>query len=332
MKKNILLIIFVLCIVAIPQVITSTYLIGVLTLIAIYALAALGLEMLMGFGGQISLGNGGFIAVGAYVTAILSGKGINPFIILIAVVLITIVVAVVVGLPILRLEGYYLAIATLGFALLIQALAVSMFSLTGGSSGLSIPPLEIFNFVFFAEKDYFYLSFVFLAIGYLYARNLAKTRMGRALIAIKSNEDAASALGINTGRVKLEIFVISAIFASLSGFLLANYLQFVSPDIFGFTLSVDLVVISLLGGHGIIYGPILGSTVWFALTESLHALEDYKIIFTGLCLIIILLFLPNGIYGLFRKIASKFKFRRLTRNRVSDQYVEKVVSGKGQHL
>jgi branched-chain amino acid transport system permease protein len=322
MKKGAILTAIILVVIGLPFLIESSYWLGLLTMIAIYAFATIGLELLMGYGGQISLGNGGFIALGAYVTAILSNHGWNFFLILLMVILITMVVAVIVGFPILRLEGYYLAIATLGFALLIQALAIAMFSLTGGSSGISVMPLQIFSHVMIDVRDFYYLSWVFLIVGFIFAYNLIKTRVGRVLISIQSNEDAASALGIDTGKVKMKIFVLSAMYASLAGFLMANYLQFISPEMFGFTLSIELVVMSLLGGHGIVYGPILGAFVWAGIMESVHVLQDYRILISGLILIAILLFLPNGLFGLARTIIKKMK-RSNTINSEKTYRVEK---------
>ncbi|MGG1596505.1 branched-chain amino acid ABC transporter permease [Paenibacillus naphthalenovorans] len=276
------------------------YLYSMLTFVGIYALAATGLEMLMGYGGQISLGNGGFIALGAYITAILSQHGVHPVLIFMTALIGSALVAFIIGYPILKLEGYYLAIATLGFALLVQALAISMFPLTGGSSGMSVNSLTVFSNSL-GERGYFILAWVIFGVGFILARNLTRTRTGRSLVAIQSNEEAASALGIYTGKVKLQIFVVSAMYAAAAGFVMANYLSFIAPDIFGLALSVDLVVMSLLGGHGVIYGPLLGSFVWVLLVETTHSFKDYKILLTGAALIVILLFMPKGIYGILQK-------------------------------
>ncbi len=302
MLRSIILIILIAVLLA-PLYIPSYYL-GLLIWIGILALGALGLELLMGYAGQLSLGHGGFVAVSAYVTAILHHAGVHPILTLIVAVLATVMVSYVIGLPILKLEGFYLAIATLTFGLLVHGLAVAMLNVTGGSSGMGVSPLTFFGISFSKSYQFYYLVLFFLIPLFLMGRNIVKSRFGRSYVAIQSNEDAAKALGIQVSQRKMQAFMISGGYAAVCGYLMTFYLQFVAPDVFGMFLSVDFIIISMLGGHGFIYSPLIGSFVWVLLKELLQSIGDLKILATGLVLALIILFFPKGIFGFLKKLQS----------------------------
>lgn len=309
MRRNQLAVVALILIVLCLPLFVKDYYLGVLTLICIYAIGTLGLELLMGYGGQISLGHGGFVALGVYFTAYFDQLGYNPILTLCIAVAGTVLIAYLIGMPILRLEGYYLAIATLAFGILIQSLAIAMYGVTGGSSGKGLSYLTLFGVPFAEEHQYYYFVLAFLVPLFLFARNISRTRRGRSYVAIQSDEAAARALGIPTSKVKLEVFMLSSAYAAVCGFLLAYYLNFVSPDIFGVVFSIDFIVMSLLGGHGTIYAPLIGSFVWVWINELIRPFKDYKLMVTGIVLALIILFFQRGIYGLVTDLKDRWSRR-----------------------
>jgi branched-chain amino acid transport system permease protein len=267
----------------------------------IYCLITIGLSLLMGYTGQISLGQAAFFGIGAYVSAILSAKyGISPWICMGIGMIVAAIVAVLVGVPSLKLRGHYLAMATLAFGIIVFIIFNEEGEWTGGPDGMTgIPGLSLFGFQFNSIEKYYYLVWFFVFAVFLFTINVIQSRAGRALRAIHVSEAASSAMGVNVSRYKIMVFVYSAILASLAGGLYAHYLNFVNPSTFDLFFSIKLLIMIALGGMHDIWGAIIGAfLITFLSFEWLHFFEEFEIIVYGLILLVVTIFLPHGLVGL----------------------------------
>ena len=297
-KKNILEnTLFLGAIVSCGVLIENTYYLQILTFIGINTLLALGLNMLMGYAGQVSLGHAAFYGIGAYATAILSGTcGISPWLALPCAVGCAVFIAFIVGLPTLKLSGYYLGMGTLGFGMIVNILFREWTSVTGGSSGfVGIPMLEAGPVSFVSEKNYFLLVWMIVLLAIILCRRILSSRMGRALRSIHDGENASLAVGVNTHALKLQIFMFSAALAAVAGFLYAHFVMFISPESFGFMVSVKIVTMVVIGGMASVWGAILGASLLTLLPEVLHGFAEYEMIVFGLILMVVMIFMPQGL-------------------------------------
>ena len=299
--------------VAWPLVEHNPYNLGLTNLIAIYTIVVLGLNLFIGYAGQISLGHAAFFALGAYGSAlgtVTLGLPAWPVMMLTAVsVALT---AFIVGLPALKLSGHYLAMATLGFNLVVYTLLIQWDTVTGGPSGFAgIPYLSIGGLVFDNEIRFHFLVWTFAMLCLLTSLNLVRSGAGRGLAALAEDETAASVLGVDTRKAKVKVFVLSAVFASLAGSLFAHCYAFVSPDSFGIFVSVDFVIMVVVGGMGSIWGTLFGTGLITLLPEWIAALENYKDIVHGLILVLILLFMPHGLVtGIVEMVRTRIALNR----------------------
>ena len=277
--------------------IDNPYYLQLLTFIGINTILALGLNILMGYAGQISLGHAAFYGIGAYTTAILTASfHLPPWISLFCALLLAMLVAFLVGLPTLKLSGYYLGMGTLGFGMIVHIGLREWSSVTGGSSGfVGIPPLELGPLAFDTGRRFFYLVWITVLLSFIVCRRLIDSRIGRALRSIHDSEPAAQAMGINTHNLKLQVFVFSAAFAALSGFYYAHLISFISPETFSFLVSVRLVTMVVIGGMASIWGSLLGASLLTMLPEWLHAFSDYEMVVYGLILMLVMIFMPQGL-------------------------------------
>ncbi|WP_305046739.1 branched-chain amino acid ABC transporter permease [Geoalkalibacter sp.] len=275
----------------------NPYTLGLTNLIAIYALVVLGLNLFIGYAGQISLGHAAFFGLGAYGSAIATTThGLPPWPAMVLVAALTALVALVVGLPALRLHGHYLAMATLGGNIVVYTVLVQWHRVTGGHSGFSgIPPLTLGDFAFDDEVRFHYLVWSFTLLALLASLNLVRSGVGRGLSALAADETAAACLGVDVRRAKVKVFVLSAVLASLAGSLFAHCYGFVSPDSFGIFRSVDFVIMVVLGGLGSIWGSLFGAALVTLLPEWIEVFDTYKDLIHGLILVLILMFLPQGL-------------------------------------
>jgi len=275
----------------------NTYYLQIMTFIGINTLLALGLNMLMGYTGQVSLGHAAFYGIGAYTTAILSGTyGMNPWLALVCAVAAAVLIAFIVGLPTLRLSGYYLAMGTLGFGMIVNIVLREWAGVTGGASGfVGIPMLEAGALVFMSGAGYYFLVWGIVFAAMIICRRLLASRTGRALRAIHDGENAAVAIGINTHFLKLEIFMFSAALGAVAGFLYAHFVLFISPESFGFMFSIKIVTMVVIGGMASVWGALLGAAVLTLLPEVLHGFAEYEMIVFGLILMIVMIFMPQGL-------------------------------------
>jgi branched-chain amino acid transport system permease protein len=291
-----------------PLVERNPYNLGLSNLIAIYVMVVLGLNLFIGYAGQISLGHAGFFALGAYGSAIGSTLyGIPAWLVMFAAALAVAMIALAVGLPALKLSGHYLAMATLGFNIVIYTTLVQWDTVTGGPSGFAgIPYLAIGGWVFDNEIRMHYLVWTFAMLSLLLSLNLVRSGAGRGLAALAEDETAAAVLGVDTRRAKLKVFILSAVFASLAGSLFAHCYAFVSPESFNIFVSVDFVIMVVVGGMGSIWGTLFGTALITLLPEWIEALENYKEVVHGLILVAILLFLPQGLVtGIVQKVRTR---------------------------
>ena len=296
--------------------VSSAYQFQLLTFMGINTILALGLNMLMGYAGQISLGHAAFFGLGAYGTGVLTVHyNWPPWLALPAAVLLTVAVAFFVALPMLRLSGFYLGMGTLGFGMIVFIIFREWNRLTGGDSGLvGIPSLTLGPVSFESGRSYFYLVWAVVLLSFVVCERLVDSRVGRALRAIHDSRNAAAAVGIDTARMKVCIFVLSAGFAALAGFLYAHLVSFISPNSFDFLVSIRIVAMVVIGGMASIWGSLLGAAVITVLPEWLHVFTDYEMIVYGLILMSIMIFLPQG---LMRGILDFWERTRLRHERLS---------------
>jgi branched-chain amino acid transport system permease protein len=286
-----------LALAVVPLFLTNPWNLGILNLIALHAVVVLGLNLFIGYAGQISLGHAAFFGLGAYGSAILTTAFAMPP--LAAMVLTAVGVALtalLLGVPTLRLTGHYLAMATLGFNIVVHNVLVQWDSVTGGPSGLTgIPPLSVLGVAFQGEVRAYYLLWGAAMIALTLCLNLVRSGVGRGLAALAEDEISAAAMGVNVRRGKIAVFTVSAVFASVGGSLFAHYMGTITPDTFGIFASIDFVLMVVIGGMGYLWGSLAGAAFINVLPHLLGPMEEYKEIIHGLILVGILLVLPRGL-------------------------------------
>lgn len=279
-----------------PLVLPNRFYFDVAINIGLAAIVCVGLNMLMGFAGQISLGHAGFFGLGAYASATLTAHfGWPPLLALVAGMVVVGTLAFAVSRPILRLKGHYLAMATLGLGIIISIVINQEVGLTGGPDGMSVPPLSVFGIAVESERKWYWLVAALLVACTWIAFNLIELPLGRALRSVGSSEPAAEMAGVDIARYKARVFVISALFASLAGSLFAHHAAFVTPVEADFFKSVEFVTMVVLGGMASIYGSIVGAAVLVALPQMLTVFHDYEHVVFGLILILTMIFMPKGV-------------------------------------
>ena len=296
-KNNYLKLLVMAAVIAVvPLVITGDYHLSILVFMGINSMVVIGLSLLMGYAGQISLGHAAFFGIGAYSTGVLTTHfGLSIYAAFMCGILFSSLVAVIIGIPALRLKGHYLAIATLGIGEIIYIIFNEMVDLTGGPSGLSnIPAFHIGSYPFTHSIQYYYLVWGTLWVILWFSLNLIHSRVGRALKAMHGSEVAAGAMGINLSAYKIQIFVLSAIYASIAGSIYAHFVSFIAPNNFALMSSIMFVLMGVVGGLHNIFGAIMGASLMTLLPEYLRIFKDYDILIYGAILLVILLFMPEG--------------------------------------
>lgn len=289
----------------------SDYLTNLLIIVMLHAMPALGVSLLMGYTGQISLGHAAFYGLGAYGAAAFSvHMGLNPWISIVLAVILVGVTSSYLGWVIFRLRGHYLAVATLGFGFIVNIAFVELRDWTGGPNGLpGIPPLEVFGFAFVSDRSFFYIAWAVLLVTVLMAQNLVKAPIGLIMRGIAESERAVGSLGNDVTAIKRKILVISAVMAAVSGGLYAHYIGYISPQPFGIDFSIKLVVIIAIGGFRSIPGVLFATLFVTVITEPLQQLGYYDVVVYGLFLVIIIAWMPQGLlqglYGFVRRQVSR---------------------------
>lgn len=289
-----------------PAVSRNRYYIGVMTLVGIHTMIVIGLNLLMGYAGQISLGHAGFFGIGAYCSGLLNVKlGLSPWLTVIAALIFTAGIAYLIGIPTLKLKGHYLAMATLGFGEVIYVVLKKLDWLTGNPDGLmGIKPFSIWRLQFksaFIIGQYC-LAWAVALVVLILSLNITNSRVGRAFRAIHGSEIAASGMGIDIAKYKVQVFVLSAVYAAIAGCLYAHFRGFIAPSAFHLQTSIRLVTMVVVGGLGNIWGAVLGAILLTWLPEWLTVVEEYDIAFYGILLMGVMIFIPDGLVGLARRL------------------------------
>ena len=312
-KRQILIFLFfAAAVLLVPLFFKGNYLLNVFVFVGINTILAIGLNLLLGYAGQISLGHAAFFGLGAYISGIITTRfPLDPWLVIVLAAVCAGALAFVIGFPILKLKGHYLAMATLGFGIIMYIIFNETVGLTGGPSGLSgIPNLHIGSLIFDNDLNNYYLVWLFTLVVMLLSINLSQSRIGRALRAINDSEMAARVMGVNARILKVQIFTVSA------GSLNAHIKTFISPASFGFNFSIELLTMVVIGGLGSIYGSFLGAAILTMLPEFLRVFQDFDIIIYGLMLILMTMFMPGGLISGIQKIAefTAAKIKGMTSN------------------
>jgi branched-chain amino acid transport system permease protein len=277
------------------------YFVFLASLILVNAIVAIGLNLLSGYTNQLSFGHAGFLAIGAYVAAILTVRaaGLPVVLTLLLAGLATAAVGVALGVPCLRLEGLYLTMATLAFGFVVIEAILNLDTLTRGADGLRVPAARLGPWALTTDTSRYYLVVVVAALLVAGAVNLTRMRAGRAFLAIRESEIAAQASGIPVAAYKTMAFAVSAFYTGVAGGLFAFLVGYLSPDAFDVFLSVDFVVMIILGGLGSVPGSIIGAAVVTVLHDTLAGFQNYRPLIFGAMLIACMLFMPGGIMSAF---------------------------------
>lgn len=291
----------------VPWVYPQPFLVTLLVFVGIYIIVCTGLSLIFGYAGQLSLTQAAFYGIGAYTSAILTTRyGVSFWWGLAAASVLPGLFAFFLGAPILRLRHYYLAMATLAFSEIMAVVFIQEVDITGGPTGIThIPAPNFFGYLLNTSERYYYLVWLLCVMVVAFSYNLIRSKYGRALRAIAENEVAAGAMGVNVPAMKSLMFVLSAVFAGLGGALYAHYVSFVSPDTFSVALSIMLVIMVAIGGVNSLWGAVLGAVFITVLPSMLGAYRQYAMLVYGLILVLALMFMPNGIAGLFETVMGR---------------------------
>lgn len=303
----------VVIVAVIPVIFKNPYLITIGIFIGIYALISLGLSMLMGYAGQVSMGQAAFYGIGAYASAILTMRyGVDPWLAMALGALLSALMAGILGMVVLRLEGHLLAVATLAFAIVLYTVFEQWTTVTGGTDGMpGICRLSIGGVRLTRDVHYFYLIWAFLLVIMAFSSNVVHSRVGRALRSIHpfagGSEMAAESLGISPMKYKVQVFMLSAVYASFAGSLYVHWLTLVNPDTFGLLAGIYPLIIVTIGGMGSLWGAIIGAAVFFMAAEAFRALipllipgssGEYEILAWGVMIILVMQFMPRGLISI----------------------------------
>jgi branched-chain amino acid transport system permease protein len=298
------LIVLAAALLAVPWVAPNSYYLDLAIRICINATIVIGLNLLIGFAGQISLGHAGFLGIGAYASAVLPAHyGWHPLLAMGAGAVATGIVASVVARPIFRLRGNYLAMATLGLGIIISIALRNESQWTGGPDGMAVMPMTLFGFELSSDRHWYWVVAALLLLSVWASLNLMDSPFGRALRALHGSEVASQVAGVNVPRYKAIIFVLSAMFASIMGSITAHYMAFVTPGIADFFHSVELVTMVVVGGMASVFGSVIGAVLLTALPQALATFEGWETVVFGAVLMLCMIFLPKGLVP---TLAAKF--------------------------
>ena len=285
-----------LVIALLPWLLPNAFFFDVAINVGLAAIVCVGLNLLIGYAGQISLGHAGFFGLGAYGSAILTGRyGWPPLLALACGLLLVGVLAFAVARPILRLKEHYLAMATLGFGVIIAIVLNQETALTGGPDGMPVGGFAVLGLTIEGERMWYWLVGGALLVTVWLALNLIESPIGRALRALHGAEIAAETAGVDATRYKVLVFVLSAVLASFAGSLFAHYTGFLTPDEATFFRSIEFVTMVVLGGMASVFGSVIGAAILTALPQFLTVFHDYEQVVFGLVLMLVMIFLPRGL-------------------------------------
>lgn len=294
-----------------PAVLANNYHYDVAVNAMLNATVCVGLNLLIGYTGQISLGHAGFFALGAYGSAILTSRYGLPALPALVVAAIGVgFLAYVVGRPILKLKGHYLAMATLGFGVIIYIVLKTEAWLTGGPDGLTVPGFRIFDYRIRGDRMWYWVAGPLLLVSVWLALNLVSSPIGRALRAVHTSEVGAEVVGVRTAHYKVLVFVVSAVFASIVGSVFAHKSGFITPEISGFMFSVIFVAMVVVGGMASIYGSVIGAVLLTLLPQLLVSFDNFEHVLLGAIMMATMIFLPKGIVPSLAMLVNKMRQRQ----------------------
>jgi len=297
-----------------PPLLFDNYFFFIFNIMGINMIIVLGLNLLTGNTGLVSLGHSAFVAIGAYTSALLATRFGIPFWFCMPLAgILAALIGFIIGLPSLRITGFYLAVVTMGFVFIVQEIIFRWEDVTNGTDGLNVPPPSIGSFNFDTPAKFYYITLISAIVMTLLAKNITRSKSGRAFQAIRDSETAAEAVGVNLSKYKFLSFTISAFYAGVGGSLFAHVLLFIGPDNFTLHESIMYIVMIIVGGMGSIIGSIMGAVVMSFLPEAIRLMKDYIAIFLkeemtfqliiySLILIAFIMFEPQGLYGRWLKI------------------------------
>lgn len=307
-NKNIALALGAVLAVTLPSWVGDQYQLHLAALICVYWILIAGLNMVVGYTGQLSIGHVGLLSIGAYAFAILAGKmGWHPAAAVVAAGALGGLCGLALGLPSLRLPGFYFAMTTMAFALIVNELVLAQVDVTGGGIGLAGP---VFPAPFDSPKGFYYLAAAMALVVTLLSWNIARRMWGRGLMSIRDNPVAAQTVGVPLFRVKLVVFVFSGVTAGVAGAMFASLQSYITPDTFVFELSLFFFVCIVIGGRGSILGPFLGTVILTVMPELVAPLAKLGNFFYGLLLLAVVLIVPEGIGRVFELVAERLRPRR----------------------
>lgn len=297
MRQNYFIVYVVAVLVCVlPFLLPNSFYVDLAIRTQINAIIVIGLNLLIGFAGQISLGHAGFIGIGAFASAILPTHfGWHPAAAMVAGCGVAGALAALVGPPIFRLRGHYLAMATLGLGIIINIVLRNEVQLTGGPDGMPVPAFSLFGVDIDRDRYWYWIVSALLVVSVWASLNLINSPFGRALRALHGSEMAAQVVGVNVVRYKVAIFVLSAVFASFMGSVSAHYVGFVSPGIADFGHSIELLTMVVVGGMASAAGAVVGAVLLTALPQLLASFEGWETVAFGVILILCMLFMPKGL-------------------------------------
>jgi branched-chain amino acid transport system permease protein len=287
-----------------PQVASSRYQVHIVNMAGLYILMSLGLNLAMGSCGQINLALGAFMGVGAYAAALLNTRLGVPFWVNLPVgMVVSGIVGALIALPMLKVKSHYLALVTIGLAETINIILVNETWLTEGPLGISaIKMPNLLGFPIDNAERFYYLVLACVLIGYLAARQIMSHRVGRSFIAIRDNDVAARAMGVNVAKYQVMANAICGVYCGVAGVLYAHMSTYISPDIFEFKTALFVLTLTLIGGMGSLPGSVVGGLALPLAQEYLRAFKNWQLVGFGLAIMLVVLFMPGGVMGLTRRL------------------------------
>lgn len=284
---------------ALPFVVSNTYIMHVLITSGLYIGLSLSLNLVSGYAGQLSMGHAAFYGIGAYTTALLMlNLNMSFWLTLIASIVVSGLAGLILGLPTSRLKGDYLTIVTLGFGEIVRLVLVNEIDITRGPMGLpGIPAPSIFGVELDSKMAFYYLVLLFVVIVTVFLSRLTTSGFGIAMMTVKEDEIAAQSIGIYPMKYKLLAFTLSAMIAGVTGSIYATYVSFISPDTFLFNDSATILAMVVLGGIGSLPGSVIGAVILTVIPELLRSFSEYRMMLYGILLVVMMNFRPTGIYG-----------------------------------
>ena len=287
-----------LAILIFPILVNNNYILHILILLGVYVVLGVSLNVVAGVTGELDLGHAAFFGIGSYISSLFVINLFNNFWIgMLLAGFISLLFGLILGIPSLRIRGDYLAIVTLGFNEIIRYMLLNMQNITNGPMGIKgIPSPELFGYTLNTKQQMFYLIWFLVIITCVVMNRMTYSRVGRALVAIREDEIAATSLGINTGRYKVWSFAITAAFAGIAGSFFAHYMNFINPNNFTSNESILVLCMITIGGRGSIIGSIIGVVILFLLPEFLRPIASYRMLIYGVLLVLMMVFKPKGFW------------------------------------